>query len=88
LDLRCSLRQSNDTPAKKIDFEDIKEIDPIFYEKTYYLSPDKAGSGAHSLLLEAIKQTGKIGIAKIAIRSKSSLAAIRAVQNCICLESK
>jgi DNA end-binding protein Ku len=46
-----------------------------------------AGAGAYSLLLEAIKQTGKIGIAKISIRSKSSLAAIRVVGNCLCMET-
>jgi len=39
------------------------------------------------LLLEAMRQSGKIGIAKIAIRSKSSLAAVRAVENCICMET-
>ncbi|MFC6334675.1 Ku protein [Paenibacillus septentrionalis] len=72
---------------KILDFVDLKEIDPIYFEKPYYLSPDMAGSDAYSLLMEAIKQTGKIGIAKINIRSKSSLAAIRVVDNCLCLET-
>jgi DNA end-binding protein Ku len=70
-----------------LDFVDLPEIDPIYYEKPYYLTPDMAGAGAYNLLLEAIKQTNKIGIAKISIRSKSSLAAIRVVDNCICLET-
>jgi DNA end-binding protein Ku len=70
-----------------LDFVDLTDIDPIYFEKPYYLSPDMAGAGAYSLLLEAIKQTGKIGIAKISIRSKSNLAAIRVVDNCICLET-
>jgi len=72
---------------KILDFVDLQEIDPIYYQKAYYLSPDMTGTGAYSLLLEAIKQTRKIGIAKISIRSKSSLAAIRAVDNCLCLET-
>ncbi|WP_138753579.1 Ku protein [Paenibacillus sinopodophylli] len=72
---------------KILDFVDLHDIDPLYFQKTYYLSPDLAGAGAYSLLLEAIKQTGKIGIAKISIRSKSSLAAIRAVDNCICMET-
>lgn len=72
---------------KILDFVDLQEIDPIYFQKAYYLSPDMAGAGAYSLLLEAIKQTGKIGIAKISIRSKSSLAAIRVVGNCICMET-
>lgn len=70
-----------------LDFVDLTDIDPIFFEKPYYLSPDQAGAGAYSLLLEAMRESGKIGIAKVAIRSKSSLAAIRAVDNCICMET-
>ncbi|WP_168122015.1 Ku protein [Paenibacillus sp. HB172176] len=70
-----------------LDFVDLSEIDPLYYVKPYYLSPDLTGAGAYSLLLETMKQTGKIGIAKISIRSKSSLAAIRSVGNCICLET-
>jgi DNA end-binding protein Ku len=70
-----------------LDFVDLTDIDPIYFQKAYYLSPDMAGGGAYSLLLEAIKQSGKIGIAKISIRSKSSLAAIRAIDNCICMET-
>ncbi|WP_424769020.1 Ku protein [Paenibacillus sp. sgz302251] len=70
-----------------LDFVDLTEIDPIYFQKAYYLSPDMAGAGAYSLLIEAIKQTGKIGIAKISIRSKSSLAALRVVDNCLCMET-
>ncbi len=72
---------------KILDFVDLSDIDPIYFEKTYYLSPDMTGSGAYQLLLEAIAQTRKIGIAKIAIRSKSSLAAVRVVENCLILET-
>ncbi|MGG4145419.1 Ku protein [Paenibacillus algorifonticola] len=70
-----------------LDFVDLSEIDPIYFQKAYYLSPDMTGAGAYSLLLEAIQQTSKIGIAKITIRSKSSLAAVRVVGNCLCLET-
>jgi DNA end-binding protein Ku len=70
-----------------LDFVDLSDIDPIYFVKPYYLAPDMAGGSAYGLLLEAIKQTGKIGIAKISIRSKSSLAAIRVVDNCLCLET-
>lgn len=70
-----------------LDFVNLSEIDPIYYKKAYYLSPDMAGASAYSLLLEAIKQTGKIGIANIAIRSRGNLAAVRVVDNCLCLET-
>jgi DNA end-binding protein Ku len=72
---------------KIIDFVDLKEIDPIYFQKTYYLAPDQAGGNAYQLLLEAMRDTGKIGIAKIAIRSKSSLAAIRVMEGCLAIET-
>ena len=72
---------------KILDFVSLEEIDPIYFQKTYYLSPDQAGEGAYALLLEAMRQTGRIGIARVAIRSKSSLAAIRAYGDCICMET-
>ncbi|WP_025697182.1 Ku protein, partial [Paenibacillus forsythiae] len=70
-----------------LDFVDLTEIDPIYFQKTYYLSPDQAGAGAYRLLMEAMRQTGKIGVAKISIRSKSSLAAIRVLENCLSIET-
>lgn len=70
-----------------LDFVDLTEIDPIYFQKTYYLSPDQAGTNAYRLLMEAMRQTGKIGIAKISIRSKSSLAAIRVLEDCLAIET-
>jgi DNA end-binding protein Ku len=70
-----------------LDFVDLTEIDPIYFQKTYYLSPGDTGANAYSLLLEAMRQSGKIGIAKVSIRSKGSLAAIRVIGNCISMET-
>jgi DNA end-binding protein Ku len=70
-----------------LDFVDLHEIDPIYFQKTYYLSPDQTGSNAYKLLMEAMMQSGKIGIAKVAIRSKSSLAAIRVMDGCLAIET-
>lgn len=70
-----------------LDFVDLQEIDPIYFQKTYYLSPDQTGSNAYKLLMNAMKDTGKIGIAQIAIRSKSSLAAIRVLDECLAVET-
>ncbi|MDF2724679.1 MAG: repair protein [Paenibacillus sp.] len=72
---------------KIIDFVDLTEIDPIYFQKTYYLAPGETGANAYSLLLEAMRQSGKIGIAKVSIRSKSSMAAIRVIQDCIAMET-
>ncbi|ETT76486.1 Ku protein [Paenibacillus sp. FSL R7-277] len=84
------LDQLSEESSKSItilDFVDLTEIDPIYFQKTYYLSPDQAGANAYRLLMEAMRQTGKIGIAKISIRSKSSLAAIRVLADCLAIET-
>jgi len=70
-----------------LDFVDLDEIDPIYFQKTYYLSPDQAGANAYNLLLEAMQRSGRIGIANISIRSKSSLAAIRVIDKCLVMET-
>ncbi|WP_248928753.1 Ku protein [Paenibacillus hamazuiensis] len=72
---------------KILDFVDLTEIDPIYFQKTYYLAPNETGANAYNLLLESMRQSGKIGIAKVSIRAKSSLAAIRVIDNCIAMET-
>jgi DNA end-binding protein Ku len=72
---------------KILDFVDLLEIDPIYFQKTYYLSPGDTGANAYGLLMESLKQTGKIGIAKVSIRSKSSLCCIRVIDNCLVMET-
>lgn len=72
---------------KILDFVHLTDIDPIYFQKTYYLSPDSTGANAYNLLLESMRQTGKIGISQVSIRSKSSLAAIRVIDNCIAMET-
>jgi len=84
------LDQLTEESSKSItimDFVDLTEIDPMYFQKTYYLAPDQAGTNAYRLLMEAMRQTGKIGIAKISIRSKSSLAAIRVLDQCLAIET-
>ena len=54
-------------------FVDEKEIDPIYYEKPYYLEPQKTSQKAYSLLREAFKKTGKVGIAKFVLRTREYL---------------
>ncbi|MGH2794787.1 MAG: Ku protein [Actinomycetota bacterium] len=59
------------------DFVDLEEIDPIFYEHTYFLSPDKGGDKAFALLRKAMEDSDKIGIGRVVIRTKQYLAAVR-----------
>jgi len=70
-----------------LEFVDLKDIDPIYFQKTYYLGPGDTGSNAYSLLLEALRRTGKIGIAQVAIRTKSSLAAVRIIGRSLAMET-
>lgn len=63
-----------------VDFVRLEQIDPVYFEKTYYLEPGEGGAKAYALLRRAMELTGRIAIARIVIRSKESLAAIRVFQ--------
>lgn len=60
-----------------IDFVDLGEIDPILFDKTYYLEPADGGAKAYALLRQAMRESGRIAIARVALRAKQSLATIR-----------
>jgi DNA end-binding protein Ku len=68
-------------------FVDITEIDPIYFQKTYYLIPEEAGVKAYALLREALADNSKVGIAKVAFREKEHLATIRVSDNVVVLET-
>ena len=57
------------------DFVDLEEISPLYFDKPYYLAPDKKGAKAYALLRETLRRTGKVGIAKVVIRTRQYLAA-------------
>ena len=59
------------------DFVDLSQIDPIFYETTYYLVPDRGAAKPYALLVEAMKRTQRVGIARFVLRTKQYLAAVR-----------
>jgi DNA end-binding protein Ku len=59
------------------DFVDLDEIDPVYYDHPYYLVPDKGASKAYALLLGAMKEANKVAIARVVLRSKEQLVAIR-----------
>jgi DNA end-binding protein Ku len=59
------------------DFVDLADIDPVFYDHPYYLVPDKGAAKAYGLLLSAMEEAGKVAIARVVLRSKEQLVAIR-----------
>jgi DNA end-binding protein Ku len=66
--------------TKTIDIEefvDLEEIDPIYYDHSYYLAPTAGGAKAYRLLLDAMRESGKVGIGRVVIRSKQQLCALR-----------
>jgi DNA end-binding protein Ku len=68
--------------TKTIDIEDfveLSQIDPIYYDHPYYLAPGQGGAKPYSLLLSAMDETSKVAIARVVIRSKEQLVAIRPV---------
>ena len=68
------------------DFVKLNEINPMFFDKPYYLEPEKKGEKAYALLLDALKRTGKVGIAKVVIKSRQHLAAVKAQEGVLVLE--
>jgi DNA end-binding protein Ku len=76
--------------ARTIDIEDfvaLEEIDPIYYDATYYLAPDKGAGKAYGLLLEAMRRTGKVGVARFVLRTKQSLCCVRPMQAALALST-
>jgi DNA end-binding protein Ku len=68
-------------------FVDATQIDPIYYQRTYYLEPDEKGMKPYSLLMQALKDKELTGIAKIAIRNKEQLCAIRPMDGTLVIET-
>lgn len=62
-----------------VDFIQLSEVDPIYYDKTYYLWPEKGGEKPYLILREAMRQTGKAAVAKVAMREREHLCVLRLV---------
>ncbi|MRG85615.1 non-homologous end joining protein Ku [Salinibacillus xinjiangensis] len=80
-------KEQQDKAVEIVDFVKLEEIDPVYFDRSYYLSPNEGGSKAYALLRKSLKDTGKIGIAKIVIRSKEQLAIVRVYNNTIVMET-
>src|SRR5688500_10036895 len=68
------------------EFVDLADIDPMFFDKPYYLEPQKGGKKAYALLRDTLKETGKVGIAKVVLKTKQHLAAVKPKNNALVLE--
>ena len=69
------------------DFVELEQIDPIFYDHPYYLVPDTGAAKAYKLLLDAMEDAGRVGIARVVLRSKENLVALRPHSGVITMET-
>jgi DNA end-binding protein Ku len=67
------------------DFVDLDDIDPIYFEQPYYLGPDKGAARAYALLVQAMKESRKVAVARFVLRNKEHLAAIRPMEDVLTL---
>jgi DNA end-binding protein Ku len=69
------------------DFVDLEEIDPVYYDQPYYLVPDKGAAKAYGLLLNAMRESDKVAIARVVLRTKEQLVAIRPAEDVLMMET-
>jgi DNA end-binding protein Ku len=77
--------KSNQTVDIK-EFVDLEEIDPMFFDQPYFLAPEKQGRKAYALLRESLGRSGKVGIAKVTIKTREHLAAVKPLGKALVLE--
>jgi len=70
-----------------VQFVDREQIDPLYFQKSYYLVPEETGLKAYALLRQAMSEDGRVAIAKIALREKEHLATLRFTDNVFVLET-
>jgi DNA end-binding protein Ku len=78
------------TTSRAIDvlqFVPLEQVDPIFFEKSYYLEPDKAGTKPYVLLRDALEQSGQVAIVKVALRNREALGTLRVRDGVFVLET-
>ncbi|MHB8295991.1 MAG: non-homologous end joining protein Ku [Acidimicrobiales bacterium] len=69
------------------DFVSLEDIDPVYYDSTYYLLPDKAGAKAYRLLRETMAAEDRVGIARVVLRTKQYLCAVRPQEQALVLST-
>jgi len=70
-----------------LNFSPAEQVDPILWNRSYYVEPEAAGTRAYVLLREALERTGKVAVTKVALRQRESLAALRSQDGLLVLET-
>jgi DNA end-binding protein Ku len=82
-----ALQVKSEKTVEIMDFVKLEEVDPVYFDKTYFLAPQETGGKAYTLLREALSQKERIAVAKITIRDRESLAVIRVYSKVLILET-
>ncbi|MBI4526114.1 MAG: Ku protein [Deltaproteobacteria bacterium] len=82
-----SLEGEDSQVIEIVEFVPLEKVDPIYFEKTYYLGPDKGGEKAYRLLGEVMSKSSRVALAKFVMRGKESLVLIRAAQGGLMLHT-
>lgn len=69
------------------DFVDLADIDPIYYEATYYLVPEPTAAKAYRLLVDAMRRSGKVGIASFVLRTREALCCVRPIEDALAVST-
>ncbi|WP_251459524.1 Ku protein [Weizmannia agrestimuris] len=80
-------KQTEEKAVEIMDFLDMREIDPVYFNRSYYMSPNEGGVKAYGLLRKALTESEKVGLARIVMRSKEQLAVIRVYANTLLMET-
>jgi DNA end-binding protein Ku len=86
---REDLERARPAPSRTIDLEhfvELEDIDPVFFEKAYYVVPAPGAEKPYALLLRALEETGRVGIGRFVLRTKPHLVAIRPMDGALGLE--
>jgi DNA end-binding protein Ku len=87
---REDLERARPTPSHTIDLEhfvELDDIDPVFFEKAYYMVPAAGAEKPYALLLAALRETARVGIGRFVLRTKPHLVAIRPMDGALGLET-
>lgn len=78
---------ANEKTIQILDFVSLDDIDPIYFEKAYYIAPDKGGARPYALLAKAMTDTRKVAVAKVVMRTKEYVTLIRPLNGFLCMET-
>jgi DNA end-binding protein Ku len=86
----AEIERARPSPSRVIDLEHfvrLEEIDPVFFEKAYYVAPGQGAAKSYDLLLRTLRETGRVGIGRFVLRTKPHLVALRPMERVLALET-